>query len=865
MADKVTLASVASFQNDVTAVTAVNNNSASITTAFDNTLSRDGTSPNQMGANLDMNSNQILNLPAPATYTSPVRVIDIQQPMSSIPPILLSMDHQTVASFQGTQIPSTVSIVTLLGYYAPGDMTPATFKRSSAPTPPASLDGYIISADGAYWKYVPQNGHVYASAFGTYRNAVYGGIVTGTISGTSDTAAIQSAINFALQNNYPQVILEPGNYLSTDTIHLGWGSGFVTIDLIGDNSYNGATAGVSIFFTPLDRQCLNIQGGRNNRVRGISFNHTHGAWWVFHNIELFAGYYPSVATSWFDTVSFTTGLTQHAPIAAVTIDGFAGALPADHYPTVNYPAWTGLTYQYDNGNSSPAKSITSQVTIDQCEFNGFPVGIAAGVNSPNQGDFIRITSCAISWCAYGISINNTQSRNIEISNLNISFNHTVLNNNKFGTGGHGQLNGPISNISGGETYQVVDLDLSYAGPLTISHIYFEGLLRVGSIVQGASPSRSITFKDCIFNNSDGDFASGSYTSPRAQLEISGTVSVVFDSCNWSSIYRIGQLVWGAAARTTINNCVFYNGGKWTSSSGTGYNQAISYGGGIIINGSAAAPWSQDVIQGMNGTIYRTTGVEQGSIWMGDTLNVDYTGIPNLAILREGVQSFSDIFGRKWRILGRRAPNSTIAKSGGVSITSPSQVLDTLTFTYTLGSNTTNDYLVEVGDILIDQDTGNMFVITASVFTSTYAITAVQLNNYSGLFSVTGLSTGTFVPFSPTVFTSGVFRLIKTGVLMPTTIFYGNFISGNSSVNVDNGSGAATNLTSVIPVGMTLYCPVPIDPEYGVSSAGPVGSGTVVKTTTNGTPGVITLGDSITGAAKNATATGRFPITPVWIA
>lgn len=61
MTDKITLGSIASFQNDATAIAQYNANNALITTAINNTLSRDGTSPNQMGANLDMNSNQILN------------------------------------------------------------------------------------------------------------------------------------------------------------------------------------------------------------------------------------------------------------------------------------------------------------------------------------------------------------------------------------------------------------------------------------------------------------------------------------------------------------------------------------------------------------------------------------------------------------------------------------------------------------------------------------------------------------------------------------------------------------------------------------------------------------------------------------
>jgi hypothetical protein len=57
-------------------MTTINNNNASIETAMENTLSRDGTSPNSMGAHLDMDSHRILNLPSPVSILEPLRVID---------------------------------------------------------------------------------------------------------------------------------------------------------------------------------------------------------------------------------------------------------------------------------------------------------------------------------------------------------------------------------------------------------------------------------------------------------------------------------------------------------------------------------------------------------------------------------------------------------------------------------------------------------------------------------------------------------------------------------------------------------------------------------------------------------------------
>jgi len=77
MAENIILNPVATFQNDTTAVNTVNNNNATITTAFQDVLSRSGQSPNTMGSPLDMNSWPIINLPPPGTSNSPARLIDV--------------------------------------------------------------------------------------------------------------------------------------------------------------------------------------------------------------------------------------------------------------------------------------------------------------------------------------------------------------------------------------------------------------------------------------------------------------------------------------------------------------------------------------------------------------------------------------------------------------------------------------------------------------------------------------------------------------------------------------------------------------------------------------------------------------------
>lgn len=76
---KLTLTDLASLANQTSAINAINNNYAAIETAIENTLSRDGTAPNTMAADLDMDGHRLVNLPAPASENEPVRLVDMTE------------------------------------------------------------------------------------------------------------------------------------------------------------------------------------------------------------------------------------------------------------------------------------------------------------------------------------------------------------------------------------------------------------------------------------------------------------------------------------------------------------------------------------------------------------------------------------------------------------------------------------------------------------------------------------------------------------------------------------------------------------------------------------------------------------------
>lgn len=74
--------------NGTTAATSINTNFTNISSLFQDVLSRQGIAPNTMLSNLDMNSNQILNLPSPATINSPARLVDVvSNPTITVPPV----------------------------------------------------------------------------------------------------------------------------------------------------------------------------------------------------------------------------------------------------------------------------------------------------------------------------------------------------------------------------------------------------------------------------------------------------------------------------------------------------------------------------------------------------------------------------------------------------------------------------------------------------------------------------------------------------------------------------------------------------------------------------------------------------------
>lgn len=145
---KLTLSDLTNLNNPTTAVATINANSAATETALEKTLSRDGTSPNQMDAQLDMNSNRIINLGAPTSLNDAVRLRDLTGD-EVVVGTFVEFSFATIAAAEAADIPGTVYGVHVQGYANAGDGGEGLYHRvGSEPTHLFKFQ----SNDGAWWE-----------------------------------------------------------------------------------------------------------------------------------------------------------------------------------------------------------------------------------------------------------------------------------------------------------------------------------------------------------------------------------------------------------------------------------------------------------------------------------------------------------------------------------------------------------------------------------------------------------------------------------------------------------------------------------------------------------------------------------------
>ncbi len=172
---KITLNNLTTFSSG-SAVTTLNNNLDAIETAFENTLSRDGTSPNHMLTNLDMNSYRIQNLVAAVGDTEPVRLAEMNTELAA-----LETTVQAIATTTQGYLNSVISLY---------DQFDDRYLGNKASDPTTDNDGGALSAGMLYFNTTSLVMKVYN---GTAWNPVIGNVSSSTLDDLSDVTITAAA------------------------------------------------------------------------------------------------------------------------------------------------------------------------------------------------------------------------------------------------------------------------------------------------------------------------------------------------------------------------------------------------------------------------------------------------------------------------------------------------------------------------------------------------------------------------------------------------------------------------------------------------------------------------------------------------
>ncbi len=177
----------------------LNANFAALQAELDNTLSRDGSTPNQMLAPLDMNSNRIINVGAPVNLTDAVRLQDVVAGSVTIDVVANIATIANVATLRTTTWPEgRPDVIQLLSNHTTGDGG-GFFRWDSTSVLNDNNGGTRVKEDAtATGRWVRQinDGWVHASWFGLVLSA-------DESTATANTTAMQRALNSGFNVRLP--------------------------------------------------------------------------------------------------------------------------------------------------------------------------------------------------------------------------------------------------------------------------------------------------------------------------------------------------------------------------------------------------------------------------------------------------------------------------------------------------------------------------------------------------------------------------------------------------------------------------------------------------------------------------------------
>lgn len=721
---------------------------------------------------------------------------------------------------------------------------------------PTKVTGEVLNvASGINWQPQYGNSPVKACEFGAIGDGKFNQ-KTGFVAGTDNTAAIQNALDHAMQKGLQTVCLNDGQYKTSDTLQMGWGQSFYTLALVacngGRNAYANSTAGVIILPTKTDRCAVNMQGGRTNAIRAILFLGRN----LPYGLTVYDGHQPWPVTEdrWLDPALVPAenrpgGLQTHSPYAAICIDAYSGKQPVVPYPTVSYPGWTGIASQYN-------KYYTSNIELTNIGVAGFAVGINLQPNSDGNGDFLKIDKFDCQQTVYCASVAQHDSRSVQFTNVSCNGVFTVLTNVRFGAG-VGKLGGPIDNITCGLSYQLFDIGaLNHNGNISISNIYAEGVVRIGQFRTGGSSNASIKIDGCDWSSYD--HITG--VIPAALIEAMGTQTpITIQNCHLIDSRRISTLVRGS------QNIVI-NGGMLRGGTALGalfnlpsIQNALNYTGGILVGDAAVFPSgrSSDArLQWLNASLgaYMPAPSSDASEQqiLGTDANFGINGFRSH--LTQATTGFVDaVNARRWTFaLGPTGADVALSNTDTVHVRTPATYTgcDTMIFTYADTQQRNSTTAISGGDLMYHYPTGTLFVVTSlnnADASGNIGVTTRQMNNMQ-VDKATGACARN-TNSDPAL--KGHTKLIHTNATIPRRVYFGTFTAGSTVVtDVVDGETSGAYIGKYLSPGDAIWTYPRTDSYF----KWPYAMSGRLAAVTPGAPASI-------GLSLPATQSGRFPLLP----
>lgn len=488
---------------------AQNLNNENIRQAFDNTLSRDGSTPNTMEADLDMNSNDIINVDNVHADTLVLNGVTIT-PTSSVGSAatasadgLMSKEDKAKLDGLSTKEFNTHALAEasdtdseylfIAGYTSVGDQGHGWYKKvASEPFHEGKLQ-----TSASWYELIISHGWVYDKQFGVIGDG-----------STDDTAALQNAVNFVIHNTAKNVAAEcalgllASEIRTTDTIHFLHGDGSASIhvkafarDYRPESPFNGCTINSEV----TDRMAISICGARHAVFENVNVQGRAASGLSLMDRGALDWEDEATWDSELTTAGFTSPGERYAPRAGWMVDGYCGTKPSgasgsgtEPYPTPTLPSFVST------GTDGYGRTSSSRIDFINCGSSGFELGFGVGSSQNGlQGDYVSFTRCHVERCKIVHSVGQSQSRGVVLDQLLMSVFYLGITNNTHGAQ-VGRYASKMS-IEGGVGVNLVKFGATSTLGSVDVHGEFEAIHRIGDFATGGSSDQTIRFQGCKFN------------------------------------------------------------------------------------------------------------------------------------------------------------------------------------------------------------------------------------------------------------------------------------------------------------------------------------------------------------------------------